>query len=99
MEQWAAEIRQWLPQLRKEEVQVIKKGADRLRAEARWVIVSTTRCRARWSAARARMRTCARRRRARRQLIIADEAHKLKSIEAARTQTLLPLLTARATPC
>ena len=26
------------------------------------------------------------------QLIIADEAHKLKSVEAARTQTLLPLL-------
>ena len=29
-----------MPQLRKEEVQVVKKGADRLRAEARRVIVS-----------------------------------------------------------
>ena len=93
MEQWAAEIRRWLPQLRKEEVQVIKKGADRLRAEARWVIVSYDTLSGKMvGGARSNAHLRATAAGAPWQLIIADEAHKLKSVEAARTQTLLPLL-------
>ena len=93
MEQWAAEIRRWLPQLRKEEVQVVKKGADRLRAEARWVIVSYDTLSGKMvGGARSNAHLRATAAGAPWQLIIADEAHKLKSVEAARTQTLLPLL-------
>ena len=93
MEQWAAEIRRWLPQLRMEEVQVIKKGADRLRAEARWVIVSYDTLSGKMvGGARSNAHLRATAAGAPWQLIIADEAHKLKRSRRRRTQTLLPLL-------
>ena len=68
-------------------------GADRLRAEARWVIVSYDTLSGKMvGGARSNAHLRATAAGAPWQLIIADEAHKLKSVEAARTQTLLPLL-------
>lgn len=93
LEQWASEIMTWLPDTTREEIQIIKNGKELPKPEARFVLVSysilsgqrkgglQSNEQLRLTAASTPYR-----------VIVCDECHALKSMDASRTQTLVPMI-------
>ena len=93
LEQWASEIVAWVPSIGRQEVQILRKGSDTPSALARFVLVSynlLVGVRKNNEQSNGHLRRTARG--AAYQIVVADEAHALKSHDSARTLQLLPLL-------
>ena len=93
LEQWASEIVAWVPSIGRQEVQIIRKGSDTPSALAKFVLVSYSLLvgvRKNNQQSNGHLRRTSRG--AAYQIVVADEAHALKSHESARTVVLLPML-------
>lgn len=95
---WEAELLKWLDRdvLKKEEIQVVKAGRERLHETSKVVILSYSLALRLKEVLRAPVRSAGvavgHRQQARFRVVVADECHYLKNAGAQRTKELLPLL-------
>ena len=95
LEQWRSEILLWVPGATRSDVQVVRKGSDRPDPSARFVLVSyamATGVRDKHTHAQTNGQLRVAADGADWRIVVADEAHLLKSPDSSRTRTLLPLL-------
>ncbi|KAL1528809.1 hypothetical protein AB1Y20_010133 [Prymnesium parvum] len=93
LEQWAAEIVRWAPSVSPCEVQVIRKGSERPKDDAKFVLVSYAMLVGRRSTderTNSHLRHTAQGEAY--AVVVADEAHALKSHKSSRTSVVMPLL-------
>ncbi|KRX03262.1 P-loop containing nucleoside triphosphate hydrolase [Pseudocohnilembus persalinus] len=79
---WKDEILMWLPDIKENQVQVISKGKEQVKKEAKVIIISYDLC-VKFTETFRKMNI---------QIAIADEAHYLKNSQAKRTEALTPIL-------